>query len=448
MSDPSPPPSEPPAPRKLLGSPSLKLRVALWCLAALIVGALLAPRTAPTPTISVSEERVVPLLEAEVQRREPIRLFAGVEDTAQQIRIYGVAIPPQLEPRPSTMPDVASGLPLRPAPAGFGVVISPDGDVLTLASALNGRWTLSIYQGNDAEAPAQLAAYEPATDLALLHVSSQEALPAAPIATQAPQMGALAVAVGRWSGRNVVIPVFVTTVSTDRYAISGLAPQIPGGTPIFNLEGQLLAVAAGQAGMAFPAQAAIERLRQRVESGRGHPASLGVTFQRLEGLQGGGFPDRGALVSDVAGRGPAANAGIQPGDVVVDIGGASIDSPEGALEAISILTPGEEVPVALVRNGSPVPLTITVGAAFDAVAQARAPRENETTELLRVGDLFTESQLLAAQVNVEARVLTVNGQPVLSATQAVREIRRAQSPILLYLEHNGSRFFAQVAEQP
>ena len=74
---------------KLLGSLRLKVRLAAAATAVLVAGALLAPKAAPT-AVPASQERPVPLLEQEVQRREPVRLFRPVQEIARQIIAHNV----------------------------------------------------------------------------------------------------------------------------------------------------------------------------------------------------------------------------------------------------------------------------------------------------------------------------------------------------------------------
>jgi S1-C subfamily serine protease len=438
--------SPPTAPPKLLGTTTRKVRVALASAAALLIGALLAPRAVPPPLL-VSEERAAPLLEAEVQRREPARLFAGIQQIARDVVIYGVALAPVEARRPGTMADVVDGPRPPSMPAGFGVRVTAAGDVLTHVAALNGRRALDLAHGDGTAAEARLIAYEPETGLALLRIESPLGLPpAAPLAAEAPSVGSLAVAVGRWDGRDLVTPVLVSTPGDGAYAISAFGPAIAPGTPLYNFNGELFAIAGRQAGLAFPAAGAFERLEARAAAGRGYPASVGIRFQPLEVGLASVFADRGVLVADLIEAGPAAAAGIEPGDVLVAIGEMEVGSPEEARAAVSALQPGVNATFHVLRGGPPQAVTVMVGSAFDIPAQVR-PREDAPV-LPRARDLFPEPLLLAARVPPEARVITVNGRTMPTRAAVEREGRRARGAMLLYLEHEGERYFASVEGQP
>jgi S1-C subfamily serine protease len=72
--------------------------------------------------------------------------------------------------------------------------------------------------------------------------------------------------------------------------------------------------------------------------------------------------DAGALIVNVVPGGPAADAGVVEGDIVVEFDGASIETPEDLGEAIRAHTPGDEVEVVLVREGGDrVTVTIELG---------------------------------------------------------------------------------------
>jgi S1-C subfamily serine protease len=74
-------------------------------------------------------------------------------------------------------------------------------------------------------------------------------------------------------------------------------------------------------------------------------------------------PDsRGAGVVEVAPAGPAADAGVQAGDVITSVDGRPVSEPEDLSEALSGKEPGDQVRVELVRNGEPRTITVTLGA--------------------------------------------------------------------------------------
>jgi S1-C subfamily serine protease len=69
----------------------------------------------------------------------------------------------------------------------------------------------------------------------------------------------------------------------------------------------------------------------------------------------------GALVAGVAPGSPAADAGIEPGDVIVGFGDAVVRTAEDLLAALRDHEPGDQVPVQIVRGGSETTLTVRLG---------------------------------------------------------------------------------------
>jgi S1-C subfamily serine protease len=73
--------------------------------------------------------------------------------------------------------------------------------------------------------------------------------------------------------------------------------------------------------------------------------------------------DRGALVTDVQAGGPAASAGLQTGDVVVNFDNFDIYNPDELLQRLVLHKPGDQVQVSIIRNGQQSNVTLTIGEA-------------------------------------------------------------------------------------
>jgi serine protease Do len=288
------------------------------------------------------EERAAPLLvEEEVQRRGQTQVFRGLQEIGPRVVEYSVAIPRVEQPPSRVVLDFLPPAATPFAPAGFGLVVSGN-TVLTHVSALEGRSLVQLQTPDGTLAKADASAYDPTTGLVLLTVAGDRALAPAPAAGARPKAGALAAAVAHWAGGELVTPLFVTSVDSEEYTTSIGAVPILAGTPIYNLDGEVLAISAGSArgGAAVPVVEALVRLRERTETGRGRPASLGIALQPLVGGLEHTFGDLGALVSDVMGEGPAARAGVLPGDVLVAVGETGVESGEAAQQAIGVLEVG------------------------------------------------------------------------------------------------------------
>jgi S1-C subfamily serine protease len=427
---------------KLLGTLRLKVRLAGAAIAVLVAGALLAPRAAPT-AVPASQERPAPLLEQEVQRREPVRLFRPVQEIARQIIVHNVTIPPPLHSYPRSMADVAGAASGSVSPAGFGVFVDASGTVLTHTSALLGQPSLRVLTADGASVQAELVAHEASTGLVLLQTAGLGTVVPAPIESTRAEAGALAATAAQWLDRSIVAPVFVTSAGLEAYAIDAHGAALAG-MALYNLDGQAFAIATGSArGTAFPAREAVDRLLARRNSGKPIDAAFGMTFQAVTGPLTGVFHEKGALVTYVIPNGPAAHAGIVHGDVVTSISSTSVDSPEAVQKIISTLAPGSTTNVEITRGTRSLTVSVTAGSAFDLSRPSLRPRPEGGT-YVAARDLLSPMEIEAAAIAGDAAVLEINGVLVASRDTALREWRRPRFPKTLYLEQDGARFFAVI----
>jgi S1-C subfamily serine protease len=432
-------PNEARQPPKLLAAGKTKIRIALASGLALTLGAWLAPRAAQT-TLTPSEERAAPLLEEQVQLREASRVFVGVQDVAADARAHSVSIPAPAAPSIASRTDFSEPESSRQS-AGFGVFVS-DTHVLTHSVALDGRSAVPLELGPDESVvEARVVAYEPATGLVLLQTATPGRTPAT-LAAEAPAAGALAVGVGRSSDGDVAVPVFVTRAGGDRYTIGSDEAILPG-MPVFNLAGELFAVATpdGREVRAIPVRAATERLLARAASGE-RPSSFGIGFQSPSGSLTGAFGETGVVITQVLGGGPADIAGLQLGDVILAVGETTVDSAETAARAFGTAMVGMPVRLQVRRAGRMREVAVTPALAYDIAALARTTTEAAGGPEART--IFPAAILDANAMAPSARVLSVNGRAVTSRAQAQRELRLARAPVPVLLQQGNRRYFVAI----
>ncbi len=427
--------------QKLLAAHAIKIRIAVWSSLVLTIGAWLAPRTAST-ALSAPQERPAPLLEEQVQLREVPRPFRGVQDVATRVRDYTVAIRSAEPPAVETQNDFSETT-ARFHAAGFGVFVS-ETHILTQALALDGRSSTQLLTADGQTLAAEVAAYEPSSGLVLLHTNTSGSRPV-PLASESPDAGTLAVAVGWWEGRDIAVPVFITSVESARYSIGPMNGGVMPGMPVYNVDGELLALAGdGRDGHAFPVRDAADRLIARASAGE-RLASFGIAFQDLAGLLTGIFGDKGALISDVVAGGPADGAGLQPGDVLLAVGDIDVDSAATATQALSSVQVGTATVLRVQRTARVRAVDVTPVLAYEVAALARAGERPSGPEARTI---FPRPLLDRAGVPATARVLSINGRAVSSGAQAQREWRRVRRPVALSLLHDNRRFFAAVEPMP
>ncbi|RZK91060.1 MAG: PDZ domain-containing protein, partial [Methylobacterium sp.] len=144
------------------------------------------------------------------------------------------------------------------------------------------------------------------------------------------------------------------------------APINPGnsGGPTFNMEGQVIAVntaivspTGGSVGIGFAVPSEIARrvvddLRQKGRIDRGW---LGVSISDVQRL------GAGVRIATVDRQGPAAQAGLRPGDVVTAVNDVKIETTNGLIRTVAGIAPGTDAKLSMVRGGQPTELIVTVG---------------------------------------------------------------------------------------
>jgi membrane-associated protease RseP (regulator of RpoE activity) len=254
----------------------------------------------------------------------------------------------------------------------------------------------------------------------------------------------LAVAAASWRGRDIAVPLFLTTVASDRYTVTAAVPPAFQTIPLYTLEGELLGIISGDGPErhAFPAGQAIQSLLARASKGE-RSASLGVFFQELTPALQQAFGEGGVLMSDVVEGGPADQAGLQAGDVLVRIGDAEVTTVEATKQAVSALHVATEMTLELRRAGRIRSVQVAPALTYQVSWLAR--RERSTASAVEAGAVFSTEVLEGAGIAPDARVLSVNGRVVSSRAQVDRELRRARSPLRVLLHDGDTQFFAAIA---
>jgi putative serine protease PepD len=281
---------------------------------------------------------------------------------------------------------------------GSGEVIRSDGYILTnnhviSQAAQGGHVSVTFSDGSAAD--ATITGRDPQTDLAVLHVAPPSNLEVIAIGQSSTvRVGQPVVALGAPLGlegtvtsgivsalnRTIHVPgdnggqaLLVSAVQTD----AAINPGNSGGA-LVNCDGQLIGVptagagvpggAGGSIGLGFaiPVDSAMQIANDLIEHGSVTHAYFGLATVPVPGASSSqsGTP-QGLFVQAVAPGGPAASAGLRPGDVITEIDGQPATS-NIQLESLTLTKrPGEDVPVTYIRDGQSAKTTITLGAAPD-----------------------------------------------------------------------------------
>jgi putative serine protease PepD len=264
---------------------------------------------------------------------------------------------------------------------GTGVIISPDGEILTNAHVVAGAEEVRVrLSGNTEPIPATVVASDPDNDLALLRVDLGADLPAATIADpEAIRIGDPVVAIGFAldldgdpSVTSGIVSALDRTLSISQTeALDGLIQTDAAissgnsGGPLVNAAGEVIGIntavaesdtrrAATNVGFAIGAGEVLDVLEDLRAGGLRQNGFLGVS---LAERNDGGL---GAVVAEVNPGSPAAEAGLEVGDVVVAVDDQPINGSEGLVGVVRDHSPGDEVTIVVVRNGGEVPITATL----------------------------------------------------------------------------------------
>lgn len=427
---------------KLLASAGVKVRLAAAGLAFLVLGALSAP-SARQSTLQTPAARPTPLLVEQAQQREAAAPFRGVSEIADVVRTYGVAVLPPDGAVSPVWSDYARAA--RPAPpAGFGVWISAS-QVMTHARALGGRLTLRVTDAEGQTFEAAVAAYDVPTDLVLLDVRDAQAVPAR-IAAVPAAAGALGAGVVRYQGRDLVLPMFFAGLEDERYSTSGESTFGRPGLPVFNIDGDLVAVAAGDAAAREAVAAGRVAGRLIAQAAQGLRPSLGLALQPIPPAVRSQFGDAGVLVASVVPGGPADAAGVSPGQILLSVGDQPVGNVDEVASVTGSLAIGRPARLALAAGRRRVTLDVTPASVYEVASLSRRGAGEVTG--VPAADLLDAADLAGAGIPADALVVGIDGRPVTSAAQGVRERRRARRPYLVHLHHDGVWFFAGVGAAP
>jgi serine protease Do len=291
---------------------------------------------------------------------------------------------------PGFSPDQGQGegrrsQPHEPAEEGLGsgVIISPDGYIVTNNHVVDGADQVTVALDDGRELKAKVIGRDPQTDLAVVKVDAKD-LPAITFAQSAKvEVGDRVLAVGNpfgigetvtsgivsAMGRNAGLGIeYEDFIQTD----AAINPGNSGGA-LVDVDGRLIGINTAiltrsggfqGVGLAIPADLVRHVVNGLVQSGRVVRGYLGIRIQNLnpELAESFGSPIHGgALVSDVEPDSPAARAGVRSGDIITKVGGVSVTDADALKLAVSETAPGTKVDLDLLRDGAVKSVTAVTG---------------------------------------------------------------------------------------
>ncbi|AXI42947.1 Do family serine endopeptidase [Sulfitobacter sp. SK011] len=284
----------------------------------------------------------------------------------------------------------------RSSALGSGFVISEDGFVVTNNHVIEGADEITIEFFSGEELIAKVIGTDPKTDIALLKVETDTPLPFVSFGdSNASRVGDWVIAMGNPLGQGFSVSAGI--VSARNRALSGTYDDYiqtdaainrgNSGGPLFNMDGDVIGVNTailspngGSIGIGFSMASnvvtrVVDQLKEFGETRRGW---LGVRIQDVTkdvadamGLD----KAEGALITDVP-EGPAKEAGLMTGDVIVSFDGVSVADTRGLVRQVGNSPVGAAVRVTVLREGKSQTIKVVLGRREDADSEASAETDD------------------------------------------------------------------------
>ncbi len=282
---------------------------------------------------------------------------------------------------------------------GSGVIISEDGYILTSNHVIERASKIRVLFGDSKELEAKIIGQDERTDVALIKVETDEALPFVRIGdSEALRIGDQVMAVGNpfgvgqtvtlgivsAVGRSIGLIDYEDFIQTD----ASINPGNSGGA-LINMGGELVGIntailsrSGGSQGVGFaiPSNMTVTIKDMLVRHGKVQRAWLGVITAEVDQTMAealGMKAPRGVLISTVNAGTPAAKAGLQENDIILLVDGRTVNSVSDLRNTISLSGVGHDAKLLTLRDGKERQVTVTLGE-LPEDPTAAAPTKDES----------------------------------------------------------------------
>ncbi len=387
--------------------------------------------------------------------------------TVQQVEVIDRRVPWFMRAQPETLE--RRGL-------GTGVIMREDGYIVTNYHVVAQSNDIAVQLPDGTEYPGEVVGADPETDLAVIRVNATN-LPAAQFGdSKSLEVGEWVIAIGAPFGlENTVTSGIISATGRSNMRLAtyedflqtdaAINPGNSGG-PLVNLDGQVIGIntaivtqgAPAYAGVGFAIPSEIVRgvFESIVRTGTVDRGFLGITMQEITPALAKNFDLRGTkgvLIAEVQPGGPADEAGVRPGDIVMAVNGEATDDMSELRTKVAAIHPGHDAVLRVIRNGKTRDVTVKVGrrptlAMMSRQMQQQPPQGSAETRLgfsveplppsiaselglpPDVGVLVTEVERhgAAAIAGIEAGdvVVQIDGKPIDSVEAFNEAIANAQ----------------------
>ncbi|MGK0442643.1 MAG: serine protease DegS [Pseudohongiellaceae bacterium] len=255
---------------------------------------------------------------------------------------------------------------------GSGVIMNPQGYILTNHHVINGAEEILILLHDGREALANIVGSDPDTDLAVLKIELDDLEPIQLGNPNQAQVGDVVLAIGNPYGFGQTVTQGIIS-ATGRYGLkistyenyiqtdAAINPGNSGGA-LVDAHGRLIGINSAiysrsggsqGIGLAIPIDLALRISDDLIQYGKAIRGWLGIEVQALSAIaaqNNGLVPGNGIIVTGTAKSGPAEQAMIKTGDIIYTINNTPVGDGNAGMNIIAATRPGEQVSIEIVRN--------------------------------------------------------------------------------------------------
>jgi len=371
---------------------------------------------------------------------------------------------------------------------GSGVIVSPEGYILTNNHVVEGATEVKVTLLDKHEYTAKVIGADPKTDVALLKIDAANLKPITIGDSSKVEVGDTALAIGNPFGvgqtvtRGIISATGRGNLGIEDYEdfIQTDAPINPGnsGGALINDRGELVGIntailthSQGSEGIGFavPANLAREVMDQILKNGKVVRAYVGILPQDMTPEMAKAFGQkepRGVVVGDVTPNSPAQQAGLQRGDILLEVNGKAIANSNALRNSISMMQPGTNIKLTVLHDGNERELSVKLAEMPAETALNKPDSSDDSTKALEgvevanltphladklglpasttgviVTDVDPSSKMADSGLRQGDLIQEVNRQPVKNVSEFQSALKKGGSDPLLLVNRQGRTLF-------
>ncbi|MCL4393751.1 MAG: trypsin-like peptidase domain-containing protein [Chloroflexi bacterium] len=317
----------------------------------------------------------IPVTAANVTLQED----SAVVDAVKQVQPAVVTVVNQMQPQQGFR-----GLTVSPTASGSGVIIDANGHIVTNNHVIDGAQSLQVIFADGTKADATLVGADPVLDIAVIKVNAKMPAVAQFGNSGSLEPGQVAIAIGSplgdyrgtvtvgvISGLNRTVDTETGLIQTDAAINNGNS-----GGPLIDSLGQVIGIntlvvrssgndnVAEGLGFAIPSNLVKATVSQLISTGSVQHPYIGIAYQQVDpqiATQLNLNTTNGVVVTQVDPSSPAAQAGLQEGDVILAINGETLDQDHVLTGVLLSHKPGETLSLTVLRNGRQIQSSLVLG---------------------------------------------------------------------------------------